>query len=283
MKSTQVLFATAILSMSLSLSAQSITVTDTNNSAISPSAVVGDSLQATITGAAASSLVVLTYKQNGGSQQVFNAGYTDGTGYFQETDVVASWKIGTWYEQWSVGGTNVGANFNLEVFDKPTSLTVSSAVASSPDSCGYAYYGETGYPFGPSASVKYQINGSTGNETVPNTGLGVTLLPTETGTDYNPAGTIIGTWGPNNIGTDDPTFPWTPPSATNASSTGTFYDDPISTCATGVFSSFKTQTQKIYIKIGNFSYPVRTNTWYASSLGSGHGTLANLVDVNVSN
>jgi len=259
-----VLFATTIFA--LSVSAQSLGIVNLSNSAISPSAVVGDSLQVTISGAAANSLVTLTYTQDG-NPGTWNAGYTDGTGYFQYSDTVASAKIGVWYEVWSVGGTDVGTPRSLEVFDKPSSLSVQSVAASSPDACGSSYRTLSTKSYGPSASIQYQIKGATGSsETVPDTGLGIMMEPQES----------IGGGTVGDIGCDSggcPTgFLWQPPSAKYATSSGTFYDIPVATCDSVAFS-FTDSGQAISIKIGNMNFPVRTQYFTVSSSSPGHGSL----------
>jgi len=259
-----------------SLHAQTVTVTDNSNAAISPSAVVGDSLQVTITGAAASSLVTLTYTQNGTPGTYF-AGYTDAMGSFTQTDPnVASWKIGAWTEQWDVGGVNVGPNFSLEVFDAPSSLSVQSVAATSPDACGSSYQNFGTKPYGPSASIQYQINGANGSVTVPNTGLGIMLEPQE-----SVGGGAVGDLG---CTTGCPTgWLWTPPSAKYASSSGRFYDVPVADCLAVAFSNTPSPVQNISIKIGNHNYPVRSQYFTSSSSSPGHGsTTSSYGDVSYS-
>ncbi|HLH00261.1 MAG TPA: hypothetical protein VKX49_28400 [Bryobacteraceae bacterium] len=264
----------ALLALSISamlaaaLSAQSISVVNINNAAISPSAVVGDVYQVTISGAAANSLVQLNYTQNG-NPGTWNAGYTDNSGNWSNTSAPkdASF-IGTWTEQWNVGGTNIGPVYSFEVFDKPTSAT-RSVSSSSPDSCGSTYPPSVGKPYGPSASVQYQIVGSTGNsETVPNTGLGIMLEPEESvgGGSYGDIG-CTGSGCPSG-------FLWSPPSAKYASSTGLFYDIPFAYCANVPYSNVALPSVTIAIFIGNNSYAVASYTESASSSAPGHGSFS---------
>jgi hypothetical protein len=267
-----------ILAFGLLLPAQTLTVTNTNNAAISPSAVVGDPLQVSITGATPSALVVLTYSYNGASNQIYNAGYTDGSGNYSESAPVPSSQIGTWAEQWSVGGTNVGPLLSFEVFDKPSSLSVVSVAASSPNACGSTYDGESTTPYGPSAAVTFQIQGASGSESVPNTGLGIMLLPQEQ----------VGSDPVNNVGCTGggcvSGWLWTPPSALYASSSGQFTDVPISRCLAVAFSNIPDRNSIVTsIKIGNKPYTVRTQYFTSSSSSSGHGSFYNnLGDISYS-
>jgi hypothetical protein len=169
---------------SSALLAQSITVTNIVNPEISPSAVIGDELQTTITGAAASSPVVLSWTQNGVPGRV-TVGTTTISGNFYLTTTAVTGNDGAWTEQWSVGGVNLGPNFPLEIFNKPMILTVVSVGAASPDACGSSYIDDKGNQYstrtyGPSASILYQIVNVSGTwETVPNSGLDIMLVPQE--------------------------------------------------------------------------------------------------------
>jgi hypothetical protein len=248
--------------------AQSITVVNTANSAITPSSIVGESVAVQILGAAPNSLVALTYNYNGGAPQVWNAGYTDSNGNWSYSANSPTSQIGTWFEQWSVGGTNIGSTFSFEIFDLPSSAT-RSVGSSSPNCCGSSYLSYRTNTFGPSANVTYQIVGSTGsNETVPNTGLGIMMEPEES----------IGGGAYGDIGCTGSGCPsgwlWTPPSAKYASSTGAFNDVPVAMCSNGAFSGVAFSTQQFKIKIGNNLYgPIATINIAASSSSAGHGTI----------
>jgi hypothetical protein len=174
-------------------------------------------------------------------------------------------------EQWSVGGTNIGPLYTFEVFDMPSSFT-RSVGASSPDVCGSSYTPPGGVSFstltyGPSASVEYQVVGSSGsNETTPDTGLNIMMEPQESfgGGAY----VDIGCSGSGcNSG-----WLWTPPSSQYASSGGVFYDVPFADCENVPFSNFAFPTQTIGIKIGNNLYPVGSNSETSSSSSPGQGT-----------
>jgi hypothetical protein len=129
---------------------------------------------------------------------------------------------------------------------------------------------------GPSASIKYQITGADGSES----GTASLFEPQES-INGGAAGDIGCDAG--NCSAAGTNWQWSPPSATFASQSGTFYDVPFSLCSTGAFTSNNYVTQAISIKIGNNSYSVRSQTWSASSSSAGHGTLSNsLGDVSYS-
>jgi hypothetical protein len=269
-----VLHALAISAMlTAALSAQSISLSNQSNAAISPSGVVGDVYFVSITGAASGVLVQMNYTQNG-TPGVWYAGYTDGMGAWSNTSPPKDTTfIGNWTEQWYVGGTSVGPSYTFEIFDKPTSLSIISATASNPNTCGSNYTPPGGISYstltyGPSASIKYQVKGSTGgNETVPNTGLGISMEPTESigGGAFGDIGCTVGC----NAG-----WLWTPPSAKFAASDGTFYDVPQCECSNAPFGPVNRSAQTIQIKIGNNSYTVKAGIVFAASSNSpGHGSL----------
>lgn len=149
-------FVALVCGIAPALQAQTATITDQNNAAISPSSVVGDPVAVNITGAPPNYLVALNYTYNGGSPQIWYAGYTNASGDWSTVADAPTDQIGVWTEQWAVGPdtsslTNIGPNWNFEIFDKPTSLMIDSGVgvsASYPDSCGNAYGGFTGDPYG---------------------------------------------------------------------------------------------------------------------------------------
>jgi hypothetical protein len=237
---------------------------------ISPSSVMGDQVVVTITGATANSLVTLTYSYNGASNAVWNAGYTDGSGNWSVTGYSPSYQIGTWNEQWAVGGVDIGPSYFFEIFDQPSSLTVLTTGGSSPSRC------TAPTTYGPSGSWQYQINGSYGSEIVPSPTLGIVMIPTESVDIYNPFTGAYVTNISGNVG-GDPPFPWSPPSATNASSSGRFYDVPYSVCTAMPFATVRFASQTIYVAIGGQSYAVRLQDFYGSSASSGHGTEYNSV------
>jgi hypothetical protein len=263
------------------LTAQSISVGNVNNSLISPDGVVGDAYQVTITGAARNALVQLNFTHNG-SPGVWYAGFTDDSGYWTNTSAPGdSTSIGFWTEQWSVGGVNIGPEYDFVIIDQPTSLRVLSVAASSPDSCGNPWFVPADHTYGPSATIKYQIVGSTGAD-LSSVGIRVGLIPYEKNTRYNQDGTIH-SMDEGNVGTDNPAYspnlrifadyPWRPPSAQSAASDGTYYDVPVGICANGVFGLFKYATQAISIIIGLRNYPVGTVDWSGVAITPGHGSL----------
>ena len=155
------LYFFAILALSASLSAQSVTLANISNLPLTWNAVVGDNTRATITGATPGALVTLSYTQNGIPGQ-WNAGYiqSDGTWTFTETQNIS--KAGAWEEQWEVGGVNVGPLMTFDIWDNPTSLSLVRTTASSPNTCGSSYRNFSILPYGPSANNEYEIRGSTG-------------------------------------------------------------------------------------------------------------------------
>ena len=167
-----------------------------------------------------------------------------------------------------------------DLFDKPSRLSVVSANASSPDNCGSSFIPAGGtsnstLTFGPSASIKYQITGADGSES----GTASLFEPQES-INGGAAGDIGCT---SNCSAARTNWQWTPPSATFASQSGTFYDVPFSVCSDGAFTANNYETQAISIKIGNNSYSVRSQTWSAASSSSGQGSLSNsLGDVSYS-
>jgi hypothetical protein len=249
------------------LSAQSISLVNQNNAAISPSGVVGDTYYVAINGAP-NSLVQLNYTQNG-TPGVWYAGTTDGNGDWSNTSLPKDTTfIGTWTEQWYVGGTSVGPLYTFEIFDKPSSLTIASVTASSPNTCGSSYTPPGGISYstltyGPSASIKYQVVGSTGsNETA-----GILMEPMESlsGGPYKDIGCTSGCYAG---------WLWTPPSAKFAAADSTFYDVPTAYCTNFAFSTTMA-SQIIQVKIGNVSYTVKSGIAYAvSSSSPGHGSLS---------
>jgi hypothetical protein len=280
---TQPILCFALLASTLA--AQSISVVNSSNSMISPSAVVGDIYVVTITGAAANSLVALNYVQNGTPGE-WDAGYTDSNGDWSQTAPPKSTAfIGVWTEQWSVGGTNIGINYSFEVFDEPVSQTVVSVAASSPNACGNSYAGRGTATYGPSAAIHYQINGSSGSsETVPSSGLMIMMEPYESVVEYDPLGnqTFSGSSAigcSSGVGPGCPSgWAWTPPGAFYASTSGQYYDVPLSSCASVFFSNYKFGSQVTSIIIGSNVYQVASQDWYAVSSSSGHGTLTNSLE-----
>jgi len=262
------------------LTAQTISVTNVSNSLISPNAVVGDVYRVTITGAAQNAVVQLNYTQNG-SPGTWIAGFTDGSGYWtNDSPPKDSTFIGIWTEQWSVGGVNIGDNYIFVIIDQPTSQRWLSVAAANPDSCGGSdWFTTVDNTYGPSASIKYQIVGSTGaNQST----LGLTLIPYEQITTYRQDGSVLEMFE-GNVGTDNPAYsrhlgiwsnyPWLPPSALSAASYGTYYDVPLSACAKGPFGYAKYATQAYSIIIGLRNYPVSTVDWNAAAIAPGHGSL----------
>lgn len=262
-----------VVLLALSLSAAgTISVVNTANSAISPSAVVKDNVTVTIIGAAPNALITLNYTYNG-TPGVWNAAYTSASGNWLYSAAAPSSQIGLWTEQWTVGGSNIGPKYTFEIVDVPSSVTRSIA-GSSPNCCGSSYTPPDGTsystkPYGPSATIRYQIVGASGsNETILNTGLGILMEPEESlnGDPYMDIGcTAPGCY---------PGWLWTPPSAKYASSAGIFYDVPYALCGNLPFSGASLASQTIGIKIGNSKpYPVATVNETGSSTSPGHGTL----------
>lgn len=259
-----------ITTSTLSLSAQSLTLSNVSNPMIGPSAVVGDTTTISISGAASNALVTLYYSQDFGSG-LFNAGYTDGSGSFQISQVQDSSKIGIWSEQWTVGGANVGPNLNFEIVDKPTSLGPAVVTASSPTAC------TSPYVYGPSTDIQYQIVGSTGrSESNPISGLSLMLEPFENVVFYF----LDGTPPRSKSGDIGPATGFTPPSSQYATSSGIFHDVPVSFCGNGAFAPYHGSDQTISILIGMTKYPVRSQSFTASGTSPGHGSLGNGSDVS---
>lgn len=108
------------------------------------------------------------------------------------------------------------------------------------------------------------------------------MLPYENISYYNFQGAYSGSAeGDIGCGPGCPAgWQWYPPSSEYANSNGTFYDIPFSVCSRAAFGSFLALTQDIYVIIGSEGFEVRSQSLYASSTSSGHGTLTNNSDID---
>lgn len=156
------------------------------------------------------------------------------------------------------------------IFDKPTSPSVISVGASNPDNCGSTYLRLAGAPYGPSASIQYQIVGADGKVS----GAASLFEPQESiaGGAYGDVG--CSTTGGNSCPSG---WLWTPPSSKYATSSGTFSDVPLAFCASGPFNNLHPSGQSIGILIGNNRYLVRTQSFTTSSASAGHGSFTNSI------
>jgi hypothetical protein len=261
----------AVAFCTVSRYAASITITDLSNSALTNGSCASvDTTQVQITGAAANALVQLKYAQNG-TPGTWSAGYTNSSGDWTYSDEQGGSKIGTWTEQWNVGGVNVGPMFNFSIVDKPSSLTVLSVVEANPD-CGSPL--QEANPYGSYAGVQYQIKGQSGGSFKP---LSLNAEPWEDDTTYNQNGTI-NQMTSGSVG-GGVRASWTPPDTTYASSTGTYWDMPIGLCGPFTVLAWYWGLQVISIKIGNEKYTVRTSNWTSMVTGILHENTTN-GDVN---
>jgi hypothetical protein len=248
--------------------AQTFASVNASNSALGGNLVVGDVKLTTITGAAPNASVTVQAYRNGNYLGTGNPGTTNTNGNFSDTGTATEGSEGNRTDIWSVGGTQIATNMYI-IFDKPTSLSVVSVDASSPDTCGSSYIPPGGISYstltyGPSASIEYQISGADGPESA-----AASLFEPQESINGGTAG---------DIGCDSGSCPgtnwqWSPPSANFASQNATFYDVPFAFCTNYAFTANDYETQAISIKIGNTSYPVRTQTMSASGSSPGHGTL----------
>jgi hypothetical protein len=121
----------------------------------SPNFYVGNSWTLTIAGAAASSLVQISATQNGSSLGTTSYGDTDGSGGWTLSGAFDSSTVGTWVEDFYVGGNFIGE----------LDFTIAT-----PTSCSYSYAGSTilnstdYYPYdytnpGSSTIYQYMISG----------------------------------------------------------------------------------------------------------------------------
>jgi hypothetical protein len=62
-------------------------------------------------------------------------------------------------------------------------------------------------------------------------------------------------------------------------SNGTYHDAPVGACASQTLNY--PETQAISMIVGSTKYAVRTNNFTITSSSSGHGTITNGVDINV--
>lgn len=248
------------------LSAQTLTYANTSNSAITPDIVVGDSWTLTIANAARNASVVLQFTKNGGTVQYYQVGTTDAVyGNFYDTQPVTSGSLGTYTNVWLVNGVQLGTNYNYEVIDAPTALTVNSVSVASP-SCPSFTYGPNGFFI----SIKFQITGASGTLVLPNYDL--LLEPYEYYTLYNQDGSTKGV-GSGDIGASGTL--WSPPSAQYASNSATYYDIPLGLCATYTYGSWLWANQSTYIFIGSSRYSVRPNQqWTSTGTGSNTGSVS---------
>lgn len=164
-------------------------------------------------------------------------------------------------------GVDVGPLLDFEVIDRPVSLKATSAtVVTWTQSCGATYLGVFG-------DIGYQIYGQTGSKMSTNW---VYLEPHESLWDARGVFVKSGDIGP---------VAGFPDSSDHATAEGTFQDVPFGACATPPappFSNVSIGHQEIEIYVGSNAYTVRTNYWYVSSTGVGHGSLTNNNDVSFS-
>jgi hypothetical protein len=249
------------------LMGQTVSITNTSNSGITPDFIVGDAFTITIAGAAANSAVTVVSYQNGVSNTngvPFNVGTTNGSGGFTLGGTQTSGLAGTWVEYWYVGGTQVGV-LNFDIIDYPTNLALVSATAVAPAGpiagCTSPYYGLF-------IDIKYQIRGANGNIPI----LTVIAAAYETGTfpDLSSFSNYIG-----------PVTGYSQ-SSRNAASDGTFHDVPVGGCQLSSPLATATLTQTINLIIGTASIQVRQNTFSISGLTLNHGSVSNGSDISVS-
>jgi hypothetical protein len=86
---------------------------------------VGDSYTVVLAGQAANAPVSITAQQVGSTPQTVGLGTTDGNGNFTSTGSVTANHVGSWIENWFVGGAQIGS-WSFQVY--PTG-TVTSGVS----------------------------------------------------------------------------------------------------------------------------------------------------------
>lgn len=259
-----------------SLAAQTLTLNNTANSGlndpeIGADFVAGDTFSLVITGAAPNAAVTLLEWQNdvplNGGQQ-WTAGRTDANGNFTIYGRQTANYIATYLEVWFVNGVEIHKDLEFAVIPVPTSLSVASAsLAAWPDLCT-----QRGLNYGIAIDVKYNILSPTGTNVATTY---VNMTPYEDVKYY-----VNGVYDPpdkhSNIG---PVTQYSD-STLYAAEDGTFHDVPVSTCANFSFSN-DSQIQEISVMIGNNFYQVRQQTWVMTGPSSGHGSITNNTDVNL--
>ena len=154
--------------------------------------------------------------------------------------------IGTYTNQWYVGGVPAGSEYDYEVIGKPSALGVMSS----------GVYGNcpSYIPYGLQGTINYFIEDSDGNAVNSNS---IVLYP------Y---------FAPNGQGTQPVV------SAENgAGPFGVFTYEPMGYCANFTYTALRYGSEIIYIKIGdsNVYDPVRSQDWYATSSAQYSGEVWN--------
>jgi hypothetical protein len=236
--------------------AATLTWGNSSNTVITPNIVVGDYWALSISGAAPSASIDLHLTENGGSMQVYHLANAGSNGQYNQSAQVTSASVGTYTNQWYVGGVPVGLEYDYEVIYKPEALSLVSTPyveANCTPSQGGTY--------GILGGVVWKFQDSAGN---PVTSSNIVLYPYAT---YNNGPLQQVTSSPNGA----------------EQSTGIFDFYPIGHCASGPYSGAQ-EANLIYAKIGvSTIYDlVRNQTWTASSNAPNTGILFNSIDVSIS-
>jgi hypothetical protein len=239
---------------------QSVRVQAPTISSISPAqGLVGTAINVTITGTNFASGASVSAGSNISVSNVSVSSSTQITATFTPTN--SSSAGGNQGITVSVGGqTSNSKNFYDQV---PTALQVVGTPATiatgSPGGC------TTSYNFGIEIDIEYQVL----DQESPAQGIqSSAMTPWED--DTFPTGSSSGDTCANS-----PVADCTLTTASN----GTYHDAPVGACVSQVFST--SETQAISMIVGSAKYAVRTNNITINSSSSGHGTVTNGSDINV--
>jgi len=110
---------------------------------------VGDLYQVVISGAAPNAPVTNSASQNGASLGTTSYGSTDGSGNFTISGTLQSEHVGSWIEQWTVGGTQQIRTLSFSV----TAAPGTTAATTTTDSSSSSSSASTGTPVGSNYAV----------------------------------------------------------------------------------------------------------------------------------